>query len=99
MKHILLCVALLTASCQSIVHRDRGPEAYQVVPLKYASVGDVVEIVNDLEGTCPSHCGLPRGPGFFAVADARTNSVILRGPEDGLDRVLQLIGQLDVKAK
>jgi type II secretory pathway component GspD/PulD (secretin) len=109
MKHLLLLSLLLTASCHSMGadHRERedSPEVFQVVPLKYAAAPELAEIVNDLEGTCPLHPGPPkayrhdskahRGP--FCAADPRTNSLIVRGAQEDLPQVLELITRLDTQ--
>lgn len=72
--------------------RAEQPEAMQVVPLQFASAGD-------LERELTQALGAAKRKGFRIVADPRTNSLIVVAAEkDDLARALELIARLDVKS-
>ena len=81
-----------------------------VIPVQYASVVDVAELVVRLSGTGISAPGsVPGGPPsqiaaggdrFSVVADTRTNSILLRSDNPGrIDQLKTRIAKLDVPAR
>src|SRR6267142_896882 len=81
-----------------------------VIPVQYASVVDVAELVVRLSGSGVSAPGsVPGGPPsqiaaggdrFSVVADTRTNSILLRSDNPGrIEQLKTLIGKLDVPAR
>jgi general secretion pathway protein D len=81
-----------------------------VIPVQYASVVDVAELVVRLSGTgvtapgavpgAPASQIAAAGDRFSVVADTRTNSILLRSDNPGrIDQLRTLIAKLDVPAR
>ncbi|MCC2617053.1 type II secretion system secretin GspD [Aestuariibacter halophilus] len=70
-----------------------GDEEIDIVKLKYASAGEMVRIIesiNKSQGKQPTGKSEPR-----AVADDRTNSVIVSGDQKARQRLVTLISRMD----
>jgi general secretion pathway protein D len=81
-----------------------------VIPVQYASVVDIAELVVRLSGTGVTAPGAvpgqppsqiaAGGDRFSVVADTRTNSILLRSDNPGrIDQIRTLIAKLDVPAR
>ncbi len=79
-----------------ITRVDRaGDQDVQIVKLKYASAGEMVRIIENIN---KPKSGKADTPAFLIpkiVADDRTNSVIISGEGQARDRIANLIGRLD----
>ncbi|ATO33978.1 type II secretion system protein GspD [Dickeya dianthicola] len=73
-----------------------GDREMITVPLTYASAEDVAKLVNDLNKTDEKNA-LPSTMLANVVADERTNSVVVSGEENGRQRAIEMIRQLDRK--
>lgn len=74
-----------------------GTEKQQIIHLEYASAEDLAEILNQL--ISESH-GISQMPALLSakiVADKRTNSLIISGPEKARQRITSLLKSLDVE--
>ncbi|WP_394204313.1 type II secretion system secretin GspD [Shewanella waksmanii] len=74
----------------------QGDTEVQVVPLEYASAGEIVRIVDTLYRSTANQSQLP-GQAPKVVADERTNAVIVSGDEKSRQRVVTLIRKLDAE--
>ncbi len=68
-------------------------EGMEVIPLQHASAAEVVRILNELAAQGPKSKGA-QAP-FDAVADERTNSILLSGEKNARVRVRAIISTLD----
>ena len=64
----------------------------EVIPLKYASASDVVQVLNSLLQTQQN---VEAGPPLKLVADTRTNSILVGGDKSDRLRIRALIARLD----
>ena len=74
----------------------QGDTEVQVVPLEYASAGEMVRIIDTLYRASSNQSQLP-GQAPKVVADERTNAVIVSGDEKSRQRVVALIKKLDAE--
>ncbi|WP_428611355.1 type II secretion system secretin GspD [Shewanella sp.] len=74
----------------------QGDTEVQVVPLEYASAGEMVRIIDTLYRSTANQSQLP-GQAPKVVADERTNAVIVSGDEKSRQRVVSLIKKLDAE--
>lgn len=72
-----------------------GTENQQVIHLKYASAEDLAEILNQLVAESHGKSQMPALLSAKIVADKRTNSLILRGPDKARQHIITLIKSLD----
>ncbi|SQH74366.1 general secretory pathway component, cryptic [Shewanella benthica] len=73
----------------------QGDTEVQVIPLKFASAGEIVRIIetlNRVRGNKSQSGQVPK-----VVADERMNAVIVSGDEKGRQRVVELIKKLDAE--
>lgn len=68
----------------------------EVIPLQYASAGDVVQVLNSLLQT---QQGYEAGPPLKLVADTRTNSILVGGDKNDRLRIRALIARLDTPSE
>lgn len=103
MQRIALIASLLLVSCTAYRRQAPAPQptveacapareaadfGVDVIPLQFASAADIAQIVG--------HVRLS-DPGTNVLADVRTNSVIVNGPESGRRAAAELIAKLDIK--
>ncbi|MGL6123048.1 MAG: type II secretion system secretin GspD [Shewanella sp.] len=74
----------------------QGDTSVQVVPLEFASAGEMVRIIDTLYRSTANQAQLP-GQAPKVVADERINAVIVSGDEKSRQRVVQLIHRLDAE--
>ncbi|MGL5360758.1 MAG: type II secretion system secretin GspD [Shewanella sp.] len=74
----------------------QGDTSVQVVPLEYASAGEMVRIIDTLYRANANQAQLP-GQAPKVVADERINAVIVSGDEKSRQRVVELIRRLDAE--
>lgn len=74
----------------------QGDTAVQVVPLEYASAGEIVRIIDTLYRASANQAQLP-GQAPKVVADERINAVVVSGDEKSRQRVVELIHRLDAE--
>ncbi|MGL4612826.1 MAG: type II secretion system secretin GspD [Shewanella sp.] len=74
----------------------QGDTAVQVVPLEYASAGEMVRIIDTLYRANANQAQLP-GQAPKVVADERINAVVVSGDEKSRQRVVELIRRLDAE--
>lgn len=74
-----------------------GTENQQIVQLKYASAEDLAEILNQLTNESRGKSQMPALLSAKIVADKRTNSLIISGPEKARQRLVTLLKTLDIK--
>ncbi|MCE9687846.1 type II secretion system secretin GspD [Shewanella sp. AS16] len=74
----------------------QGDTAVQVVPLEYASAGEMVRIIDTLYRASANQAQMP-GQAPKVVADERINAVIVSGDEKSRQRVVELIHKLDAE--
>lgn len=74
-----------------------GTEKQQIVQLKYASAEDLADILNQLTNESRGKSQMPALLSAKIVADKRTNSLIISGPEKARQRIVTLLKTLDVK--
>ena len=74
----------------------QGDTAVQVVPLEYASAGEMVRIIDTLYRASANQAQLP-GQAPKVVADERINAVVVSGDEKSRQRVVELIHRLDAE--
>lgn len=74
----------------------QGDTSVQVVPLEYASAGEMVRIIDTLYRASANQAQLP-GQAPKVVADERINAVIVSGDEKSRQRVVELIHRLDAE--
>jgi general secretion pathway protein D len=72
-------------------------EQVVIVPLKYAAVGDVVQVLQDLAQQAQKRDPTAQPPAV--VADTRTNSVVIGGTQSDIDKVKQVIARLDTPSE
>ncbi|MGB0893101.1 MAG: type II secretion system secretin GspD [Parashewanella sp.] len=71
----------------------QGDTAVKVVPLKFASAGEVVRIIDTLYRQTGGSSYNTQAP--KVVADERTNSVVISGDESSRQRVVDIVKKLD----
>ncbi|MCE9680144.1 type II secretion system secretin GspD [Shewanella sp. AS1] len=74
----------------------QGDTEVQVVPLEYASAGEIVRIIDTLYRATANQAQMP-GQAPKVVADERTNAVVVSGDEKSRQRVVALIKTLDAE--
>lgn len=74
----------------------QGDTAVQVVPLEFASAGEMVRIIDTLYRANANQAQLP-GQAPKVVADERINAVVVSGDEKSRQRVVELIRRLDAE--
>lgn len=74
----------------------QGDTEVQVVPLEYASAGEMVRIIDTLYRASANQAQLP-GQAPKVVADERINAVVVSGDERSRLRVVELIHRLDAE--
>lgn len=74
-----------------------GTEKQQIVHLQYASAEDLSQILNQLVSESHGKSQVPALLSAKIVADKRTNSLILSGPDKARQRITALLRTLDVK--
>jgi general secretion pathway protein D len=74
----------------------QGDTEVQVVPLQYASAGEMVRIIDTLYRATANQSQMP-GQSPKVVADERINAVIVSGDEKSRQRVVSLIRKLDAE--
>lgn len=74
----------------------QGDTEVQVVPLEYASAGEMVRIIDTLYRASANQAQLP-GQAPKVVADERINAVVVSGDERSRQRVVELIHRLDAE--
>ncbi|MEL4282914.1 MULTISPECIES: type II secretion system secretin GspD [Shewanella] len=74
----------------------QGDTSVQVVPLEYASAGEMVRIIDTLYRATANQAQLP-GQAPKVVADERINAVVVSGDEKSRQRVVELIHRLDAE--
>ncbi|MDX1280731.1 type II secretion system secretin GspD [Shewanella colwelliana] len=74
----------------------QGDTEVQVVPLEFASAGEMVRIIDTLYRSTANQSQLP-GQAPKVVADERTNAVLVSGDEKSRQRVVSLIKKLDAE--
>ncbi|MGL4712066.1 MAG: type II secretion system secretin GspD [Shewanella sp.] len=74
----------------------QGDTSVQVVPLEFASAGEMVRIIDTLYRATANQSQLP-GQAPKVVADERINAVIVSGDEKSRQRVVALIHRLDAE--
>lgn len=74
----------------------QGDTAVEVVPLDYASAGEIVRIVEALYRSSTNQSRTP-GKSPKVVADERMNAVLVSGDEKSRKRVVSLIKRLDAE--
>ncbi|OXS02515.1 type II secretion system secretin GspD [Shewanella algae] len=74
----------------------QGDTEVQVVPLEYASAGEIVRIIDTLYRASANQAQLP-GQAPKVVADERINAVVVSGDERSRQRVVELIHRLDAE--
>ncbi|MCG9697911.1 type II secretion system secretin GspD [Shewanella sp. Isolate11] len=74
----------------------QGDTEVQVVPLQYASAGEIVRIIETLYRASANQAQMP-GQAPKVVADERTNAVVVSGDEKSRQRVVALIKTLDAE--
>ncbi|WP_025822710.1 type II secretion system secretin GspD [Shewanella marina] len=74
----------------------QGDTEVQVVPLQFASAGEIVRIIDTLYRAQGSQAQFS-GPTPKVVADERTNAVVVSGDQKNRDRVVKLIRKLDAE--
>jgi general secretion pathway protein D len=74
----------------------QGDTEVQVVPLEYASAGEMVRIIDTLYRATANQSQMP-GQSPKVVADERINAVIVSGDEKSRQRVVSLIRKLDAE--
>jgi general secretion pathway protein D len=67
----------------------------EVVRLRHAAAGDVVQVIGGLEGPAAGRAPAADSSGLRLIADERTNSIVLSGSEGERLRVRALIDHLD----
>lgn len=101
MKAFVVLLCLFSAACvvrarsapaseaDEIVEVAAAGEDAEVLVLRFAAADELAETLNALE---LSH------PPTRVLADARTNALIVQGPQVGRTRVRELVTQLDVES-
>ncbi|PIW60200.1 type II secretion system secretin GspD [Shewanella sp. CG12_big_fil_rev_8_21_14_0_65_47_15] len=74
----------------------QGDTSVQVVPLEFASAGEMVRIIDTLYRATANQAQLP-GQAPKVVADERINAVVVSGDEKSRQRVVELIHRLDAE--
>lgn len=74
-----------------------GTEKQQIIHLEYASAEDLAEILNQLISESHGKSQMPALLSAKIVADKRTNSLIISGPEKARQRITSLLKSLDVE--
>ena len=74
-----------------------GTETQQIIHLEYASAEDLAEILNQLISESHGKSQMPALLSAKIVADKRTNSLIISGPEKARQRITSLLKSLDVE--
>lgn len=74
----------------------QGDTSVQVVPLEFASAGEMVRIIDTLYRATANQSQLP-GQAPKVVADERINAVVVSGDEKSRQRVVELIHRLDAE--
>ncbi|OSL45779.1 general secretion pathway protein D [Escherichia coli H605] len=74
-----------------------GTEKQQIIHLEYASAEDLAEILNQLISESHGKSQMPALLSAKIVADKRTNSLIISGPEKARQRITSLLKTLDVE--
>lgn len=74
----------------------QGDTSVQVVPLEYASAGEMVRIIDTLYRATANQSQMP-GQAPKVVADERINAVVVSGDEKSRQRVVELIHRLDAE--
>jgi len=74
----------------------QGDTSVQVVPLEFASAGEMVRIIDTLYRANANQAQLP-GQAPKVVADERINAVVVSGDEKSRQRVVELIRRLDAE--
>lgn len=74
----------------------QGDTEVQVVPLEYASAGEIVRIIDTLYRSTGNKSQMP-GQAPKVVADERMNAVIVSGDEKSRLRVVSLVKKLDAE--
>lgn len=105
MKSFALSILLL-AACHTSPAPSSSPapegNAMEVVPLQHASAETVARLLNDrlseLAGTPSSVRASPDQAGPEALADLRTNSVLIVAPSRDMQGLLDLVARLDSEA-
>ncbi|MCC6409783.1 MAG: hypothetical protein IT453_21700 [Planctomycetes bacterium] len=92
MRSLAPVVCVLLAACVSSPHGEAPPatgtDTVEVVPLQFASADELARILGDLELSSPP---------TRVLADQRTNSLVLQGPQEGISKALESIRALDVE--
>jgi hypothetical protein len=68
-----------------------------VIPLKYANATEVVNVLGAMV-VASRQFGPPGRQPEMVLADARTNSLVVRAPEDVLQQITEIVKTLDVEA-
>ncbi|MCS6121135.1 type II secretion system secretin GspD [Shewanella baltica] len=74
----------------------QGDTSVQVVPLEFASAGEMVRIIDTLYRATANQSQMP-GQAPKVVADERINAVVVSGDEKSRQRVVELIHRLDAE--
>jgi general secretion pathway protein D len=82
---------------KAIAAMDREGPKYkiEVIPLERAGANQVAEMLNKLFPKVGGVRGNKFGADFTAVADTRTNSVIVKAPDEEVELSLKLLGKID----
>jgi hypothetical protein len=104
MQRIALIASLLLASCAAYRRQEPAPApavvavacaepqaagfGFDVIPLQFASAADLAQILGRMRLS---------DPGTTVLADTRTNSLIVQGPDEGRHAAADLIAKLDVR--
>lgn len=104
MQRIALIASLLLVSCAVDRKHESAPERtvvadscaepqapsfdFDVIPLQFASAADLAQILGRMRLSDPA---------TNVLADTRTNSLIVHGPDEGRRAAAELIAKLDVR--
>ena len=97
MKHLVLLACLPLVACST--HAGNRPASatqaaavwpVEVLSLRFAAANDIAKILD--------HTRLSE-PATHVIADPRTNSLVVQGPDDGRRAARELVATLDVEAR
>lgn len=90
------CLALAACTAQPRTepapdpHAEAAVQPFEVIAMRFASALEIAEI---LERTVLS------SPATRVIADTRTNSIVIQGPDQGRAAARELIEKLDVETR
>jgi general secretion pathway protein D len=93
-KHLLLALVPLAGCCTQPAAPPETAGVVRVVPLKYAVANELAHTIQPLLDAGREDVRSRAS----AVADARTNSLVVQADAAEMDRIVELIARLDVDA-